>query len=95
MRRAARRDANEPEIINALRAIPGVCVEQLNSKGIPDLLVGAGGNNLLLEVKDGSLAPSARKLTEDQEIWHGKWTGQKAIVMNVDEAIEAVMEMLG
>ena len=52
MRRAAKIDANQTEIVKALRQV-GASVQSLAStgKGCPDLLVGFRGVNWLLEVK--------------------------------------------
>lgn len=92
MRRAAKIDANQPEVVSALRGI-GATVQPLHSvgKGCPDLLVGFRGRNVLLEVKDGSLPPSARKLTEDQDEWHAGWKGAVSVVRSAEEAIAAVV----
>lgn len=89
--RAARIDANQPEIVEALREA-GCSVQLLHmvGKGCPDLLVGWQGINCLVEVKDGSKPPSARKLTPDQVDWHGSWLGQVTVVCGVDEALKAV-----
>lgn len=56
--RAASRDANEPEIIEALHRV-GADVFQLDGRDIPDLLVGFRDRWVLLEVKtpDGDLRP--------------------------------------
>ena len=91
MRRAAKVDANQAEIVEALRKI-GASVQPLHAvgQGCPDLLVGWRGIVSLLEVKDGSKPPSARKLTEDQVKWHAEWRGQVAVVENVEQAIEAI-----
>lgn len=64
-----RRDANEPGIVAALRAV-GATVEQLSLADGPDLLVGFAGENFLLEVKTakGKLKPGQVKW---QEQWHG------------------------
>jgi hypothetical protein len=43
--------------------------------------------NLLLEVKDGSKPPSARKLTPDEAEWHSAWRGQVVTVKSVAEAL--------
>jgi hypothetical protein len=59
-------------------------------KGVPDLLCGYQGRNVLLEIKDGSKPPSKRKLNPDQVEWHDKWRGQVCVVNNLDEAIEAL-----
>lgn len=85
MRRARRTDANQREIVQALRDA-GRTVEVISDvgRGVPDLLVSRGGVNYLLEVK----APGA-KLTPDEERWHSDWRGQVAIVRTAQEAIEA------
>jgi hypothetical protein len=91
MRRAAKVDANQADIVAALRKI-GASVQPLHSvgQGCPDLLVGWRGMNTVLEVKDGKKPPSARKLTTDQVIWHEGWRGQVAVVETVEQAILAV-----
>lgn len=89
--RAPKVDANQAEIVEALRKV-GCSVQLLHmvGKGCPDLLVGWQGMNVMLELKDGSKPPSARKLTPDQEKWHDSWRGQVTIVCSVDEAVRAV-----
>ena len=89
MRRKARVDENQQEIVNALRQV-GCSVVSLApiGDGCPDLLVGHRGRNLLLEVKDGAKPPSKRKLTPDEEEWIGNWRGQVAVVYEVDDALE-------
>jgi hypothetical protein len=78
----AKRDDNEVEIVNALRAI-GASVAHLSSKGIPDLLVCFKNKLFLMEVKK----PKA-KLTPDQIKFHESWKGEIYIVRTVQEAIE-------
>ncbi len=51
VRYARKRDANEREVITALREV-GACVQQLDGSGVPDLLVLYLGVLHLLEVKD-------------------------------------------
>ena len=55
MRRAAKVDANQAEIVQALRQI-GAVVQSLAAvgNGCPDLLVGYRNRLFLLELKDGS-----------------------------------------
>lgn len=86
--RANRTDANQREIVRALRAC-GASVQPLNAvkAGCPDLLVGWQGCNYLLEVKDGDKARSARQLTPDEDAWHRRWKGTVATVLNADEAL--------
>jgi Holliday junction resolvase len=88
MRRAAKIDANQTEIVKALRSV-GASVQSLAStgKGCPDLLVGFRGVNWLLEIKDGQKVKSARKLTDDQVVWHESWRGKVYVVESVDQAL--------
>ena len=91
MKRAAKVDTNQPEIVAALRAI-GATVQHLHTvgKGCPDILVGYRGVNYLLEIKDGSKPPSKRRLTKDEAEWIGRWRGQVQVVKSVIEAVEVV-----
>lgn len=91
MRRAARTDANQPDIVAALRKI-GATVQPLHAvgQGCPDLLAGYRGQNFLIEVKDGAKPPSARKLTDDQVEWHASWKGQVVVVESVSGALRVV-----
>lgn len=90
-RRAAAVDANQAEIVKALRKV-GVSVQPLHrvGGGVPDLLCGHAGKNMLLEVKDGAKVPSARTLTPDQKEWLEGWRGQWAVVTSVDDAFDAL-----
>lgn len=91
MRRAAKVDANQAEIVTALRGV-GCSVQPLHAvgEGVPDLLVGKDSNNFLVEVKDGSKPPSARQLTAQQRKWHDAWRGNVAVVSSVPEALTLV-----
>lgn len=87
---AKRRDLNEPEIVKGLLAA-GYSVVRLDQPC--DLLVGGGGMNWLLEVKNPSAArgkKQAVELTPTEEAFHATWKGQIAIVTNLDEAIRAL-----
>jgi len=86
MRRNARVDANQKEIVDALREV-GASVQHLHmvGRGCPDILVGWAGNNFLLEIKQDK-----GKLTEDEKNWHAEWNGQVAVVRNFTEALAAL-----
>lgn len=96
MVRARRVDDNQAEIVTALRRL-GCTVMSIASvgNGCPDLVVGARGRNVLLEVKDGRKPPSARKLTEAEQEWIDAWRGQVNVVETVDDAIEVVFREVG
>jgi hypothetical protein len=94
MRRAAKVDRNQAEIVKALRAI-GASVQTLHTvgQGVPDLLVGWKSQTHLLEVKrlEGKRAPKAAAKTIDQIAWHHSWRGRAvAIVSTVNEALIAI-----
>lgn len=86
MRRAAKVDANQAEIVEALRAV-GCSVQDLSSvgQGVTDLLIGCSGVNLLIEVKttEGTYTPAQIK-------WHAAWRGQRSTVRSIDEALALV-----
>lgn len=84
-------DSNHRLIVRALRDV-GVTVLSLADlgKGAPDIACGWRGQNWLFEIKDGSLPPSRRKLTPDEEQFHATWRGQVAVIESVDEALKAI-----
>ncbi len=86
VRRAAKTDRNQGEIIAALRAV-GASVRPLHmvGQGFPDLAVGFRGGNYFLEVKAG-----AGTLTPDELEFQFTWRGAVAIVRSVDEALSAI-----
>ena len=92
MRRAAKTDENQGEIVSALRLV-GCSVLPLHAvgRGCPDLLVtDTGKQTFLMEVKDGQKPPSARMLTPDQVEFHASWRARIVVVTSVREAMEAV-----
>lgn len=92
MRRAAKVDDNQADIVKDLRQM-GCTVQLLHAvgAGCPDLMVGWRGETFLLEIKDGNKPPSARKKTDAQVIWHDAWRGKPvSVVRNVREALDAI-----
>ncbi len=91
-RRACRVDANQPQIVDALRAV-GAKVQPLHTVGggVPDLLVLYRKTYFLVEIKDGAKPPSARYLTPDQQAWHREFAAPTLHVVNtVNQALEAI-----
>lgn len=84
-------DANQPEIVAALRAI-GVSVWVI---GEPvDLLIGYRGRSGVLEIKDGSRPPSEQKLTPQQVEFFNLDRGFHRVVSTVEAALYAALEMV-
>ncbi len=91
--RAKRTDANQVDIVKALREIGcSVAVTSGAGDGFPDIVAGRGKKNWLIEIKDGNKPPSAQKLTTDQVRFHSEWKGQIDIVTSVDEAVNLVLK---
>lgn len=93
MRRAARVDDNQAEIVAALERL-GATVTDLSAVGggVPDLLVGFRGRNFLIECKDGKKRPSDRRLTDRQVDFMNSWVGHAEVANSVDEAIKIVLD---
>lgn len=84
-----RTDLNQQSIVNALRQIGALVVDtSMVGNGFPDLVVGWRGETYLIECKNGDRAPSARKLTSDQQIFLAGWAGGKVFV--VDSPSQAI-----
>lgn len=91
--RKAKVDRNQPEIVAAFRALGcTVAHTHMVGQGFPDIVVGCQGENYLIEIKDGSLSPSRRQLTEPEAQWHQAWGGQVAIVETIDDVRELVAD---
>ena len=85
MRYAARVDANQEQIVSALRGA-GAYVWII---GLPvDLLVGYKGHTFLVEIKDGS----KKRLTKLQADFFENWSG--STLCRVDNP-EAALRMIG
>lgn len=91
MRRAARVDGNQAEIVKALRQI-GASVATCHAvgQGFPDICVGYNGDTFLLEIKDPTKPKGDQKLTPSQVEWHQSWRGHVAVVKTVQQALEAI-----
>jgi hypothetical protein len=92
MRRKARTDSNQSSIVSALRDIPGVSVAVTSSlgQGYPDLNIGRNGITYLVELKDGSLPPSKKQLTDDEKEFKDRWTGHYSVCENIDDILKVI-----
>lgn len=102
-RYARKRDANEKQIIQALREV-GAFVEQLSGTGTPDLLVAHRGRLYLIEVKDTRTESTGKgwkrstsqwpELTPAQVRWWSAWSREDGcrpvVVHSAEEALEAL-----
>lgn len=90
--RAGRVDANQPDIVRQLRALPGVSVALTTRMGVgfPDIVVGWRSRNYLIEIKDPSKRESDRRLTSDQVIFHHEWNGQVDIAETFSDCLRII-----
>lgn len=91
MRRAARVDANQGDIVKALRKIPGVTVEPNHH----DILVGRANRTYWFEIKapdkvkkNGEL--SAKALRDSQEKLKREWTGHYVIAWTLEQILNEI-----
>lgn len=93
MRRAAKTDANQREIVAALRAV-GARVQHLHAvgRGCPDILVAFRGRLFALEIK-----AAGGTLTPDEAAWWREWLPVAreaiAVVRSPDDALRAIGAM--
>ena len=94
MRRAARIDSNQNEIVDALRRCGASVLITSQLKNCFDILVGYKGVNYIIEIKDGSKPPSQRKLTTGEKRFRDEWKGGKYyVVESVEEAINLITKL--
>lgn len=95
-------DSNQRELTAIMRNMgASVLVLSEVGKGCPDLLIGVSTcnehglikRNVLVEIKDGSKIPSARKLTPAEQKFHEEWRGDIRIVTTVAEAVSLVNQL--
>lgn len=87
MRRAARIDANQNDIVKQLRDLGYTVLIISQLKNCFDILVGANGKNYAFEIKDGTKPPSQRELTPGEIQFHNNWTGQVDVVCDIHDCL--------
>jgi len=93
MRRRAKVDENQPEIVAALRAVGAWVLPVHQLKNAFDVLVGYRGGLFIMEIKNGELPPSQRRLTEGEEKCKRdvEKSGNKYnVVENIEEAMNVI-----
>ena len=88
MRKKARVDANQKEIVQELRkrGISVLHTHQLG-KGAPDIIVGYMNLNYLIELKDGNKSKSQQRLTKDELDFSLKWRGSYAVCNSLEQIL--------
>lgn len=87
MRKIHKVDANQKEIVEALRQLgAGVLVLSGVGDGAPDLAVGFREQNYFLELKTGVKS----MLTETEKTFQRSWPGHYSVVYSVDDALRVI-----
>jgi hypothetical protein len=88
---AKRTDQNQKMLVKRLRDHPGVSVYSLaeisRAKGLPDLILGYRGLNVLIEVKG-----LKGKLNRTQQSWHLDWRGAPVVILRSPEEADKLIE---
>lgn len=84
--RAARVDANQTQVVSALRAA-GCSVQSLAriGAGCPDILCAKDGQMWLMEIKSGK-----GKTNDLQKRWHIEWNAPVHVVYDAEQALKVV-----
>lgn len=93
MRRAAKVDRNQPEIVKSLRRVGAVVLITSQLKNCFDILVLFKGRIYMVEIKDGLLPPSGRKLTPGELEFKQKAESVGCtyhVITSIDEALEMI-----
>jgi hypothetical protein len=87
MRTAARVDANQPDIVRALRGVGASVLHCHTLKNCFDILVGYRGRTFLMEIK----VSEKEKLTTGEAEFQRTWRGSTYhIVYTVDQALKII-----
>lgn len=91
-RAGGRVDANQPEIVDALRQVgASVIITSAQGRGFPDLVIGWRGRNYLLEVKNPNTAYGRQGFNKNQRLFNAEWRGSAPIIVrSVAEALAAI-----
>jgi Holliday junction resolvase len=84
-RRVAKVDANQPEIVKALRGIGWYVLIISQLKNCCDIIISKNGRTVAVEIKDGSKPPSQRKLSEGELKFKNEWQGEYMIIESIED----------
>lgn len=88
MFRAARIDANQPEIVKTFRKLGWYVLIVSQLKNCCDIMVSKNGRTIAVEIKDGSKTPSQQKLTPGEIKFKDEWQGEYKLITSVDDVLK-------
>jgi len=94
VRRAAKVDSNQEEIVKAFRQA-GATVKPVHQiKGFVDILVGYCGIDQQVEIKDGAKFASKKKLSQAEQDHWDSWKGRRPVIVERLEDIPGVLSRM-
>ncbi len=87
-RRAAKVDANQPEIVKVFRGLGWYVLIISQLKNCCDIIVSKNGRTIAVEIKDGKKPPSAQKLSDGELKFKNDWQGEYELVNCVDDVLK-------
>tara|TARA_R110000803_G_scaffold69665_1_gene132085 strand:+ start:530 stop:844 length:315 start_codon:yes stop_codon:yes gene_type:complete len=91
MRRNAKVDGNHKEIVDGLRKFGASVLSVAVLKNCFDILVGYNGENYIMEIKNGMLSPSQKRLSIGENKFKNNWIGGKYhVVESLEQAIDII-----
>lgn len=85
--RAARVDANQPEIVKAFRRLGWYVLIISQLKNCCDIIVSKNGRTIAVEIKDGDNPPSQQKLTKGEIKFKSEWKGEYMLITSVNDVL--------
>mgnify|MGYP003640067200 FL=1 len=87
-RRAARVDDNQSDIVKLFRKLGWSVLIVSQLKNCCDIIVSKNGRTFCIEIKDGSKAKSAQKLSEGEAKFKDAWQGEYAIAICDEDVLQ-------
>lgn len=92
--RAARIDRNQPEVVEAFRRLGFSVLIISQLKDCCDIFISKGKDKTAaVEIKDGLLPPSRRRLTSGEREFRYGWKGHYFIVESIDDVMRVAKEL--
>ncbi len=87
-RRAAKVDNNQQEVVAKFRQLGFSVLHTHQLKNCVDIIVARDKLTATIEIKDGSLAPSARKLSEGEMKFKEDWKGLYFLCESIEDVLK-------
>lgn len=88
-----RRDGNHSQVLSRLRDLFPCCEDHSQQTVGYDVLVkSARGSVFLVEIKDGSLSPSRREMSDNEKAMAIRWGRSYRVIKDEAEAVALALE---